>query len=167
MRLVLLGLFAAPLLLFACTASLRPAAPSRQMIDPHLLRSRLTLLPGAEVSAGNPPVVRYPGDSLFASGAALPLPGGTAVLDPLAEILASVPHLRWRGTVRAETEISREYDHALAEKRAELLARYFAGRGIAPEQLSLIPEGAAGAPLELVPELDQPASSANSSRGKK
>lgn len=165
MKRLFLLLVAAPWLLSACIAAPEP----RRLANPapDQLRARLALLPGAEVSGEGVIVVRYPGESLFASGAVLPLPGGAAVLDPLADLLRSFPQLRWQGTVRAGTAGHGEYDLALAEKRTELLNRYFARRGVALEQLTLRPEASSGPSLELAPEVAQPASSASSSREKK
>lgn len=117
--------------------------------SPAELRASAGRLPGVEIAAGEPLTLRYPGQVLFSEGAALPLAGGVEMLDPLAAWLAAAGQSRWRGTVRAVTGVSPEYDRQLAEKRAELLGRYFANRGIPAERLKLQAEGGAGAPFEL------------------
>lgn len=155
--LVLLTLF-----LGACAAPGPAPAPSPSPVDTARLRRELTVLPGARVGEGDPPAVSYPGEVLFAEGAALPLAGGTALLDPLASFLAAHPEVRWRGVVRARTGAGDEGDRALAAKRAELLARYFTAKGIPAGRLELVPEAAEGPPLELAPA--QSASDASSSR---
>lgn len=108
-------------------------------------------LPGVMMApaTGTELVLSYPGEVLFAKGAALPLAGGTALLDPLAELLAAHPALTWRGTVRAATGRPGNYDQRLAEARAELLQRYFSRRGIGLQQLTLSAVAGAGPPLEL------------------
>lgn len=158
MRLRLALLFL-PLALLACVPP--PAPPPPPVAPPDTgaaLRRELAALPGAVVGEAEPLTVSYPGETLFAAGSVLPLPGGTAVLDPLAAVLAAHPELNWRGTVRARTEVSPEYDAALAGKRLELLQRYFRNKGIDGERLPLTALVAPGAPLELtLAPADQPA----------
>lgn len=142
------------LLLPACapTPVLPPAppAPLPPALDGASLRLEAAALPGVSVADGEPLRLSYPGEVLFAAGAALPLPGGTALLDPLAAFLLAHPEARWTGTVRAGTGISPEYDAALAKKRQELLEAFFRNKGIAGDRLKLDVETAEGAPLELV-----------------
>ena len=147
--------------LFACVAP----APPPVVRDPAVLRRQMEALPGAAVGPDETLRVSYPGEVLFAQGAALPLPGGTAVLDPLAALLVSHSEARGRVTVRARTEISAEYDRSLAQKRAELLERYFRNRGIPEGRLSFTTEAGDGPPLELTLETpgDQPPSASSSS----
>lgn len=159
-------IFGLLLLLTALGACAHPAGKPAPTLDRHLLHSRLTALPGAQVST-QPLAVYYPGETLFATGAALPLPGGTTLLAPLANLLAETPGWRWRGMVRGDGGSSADHDRTLAAKRAELLSRYFARRGIAGERLELVPTDSAGAALELVPEALQSASPASSSREKR
>jgi hypothetical protein len=113
------------------------------------LRLAAAALPGAEVGGAEPLTIRYPGQTLFTTGAVLPLAGGTWMLDPLAVFLAEAGASRWQGTVRAVTGVSAEYDLALAQKRAELLSRYFSRRGIGPDRLTLRAEAASGPAFEL------------------
>lgn len=137
-----------------------PASP----VDPARLRQELTALPGARIGEGNPPTLSYPGEVLFAEGSAIPLAGGTALLDPLASFLAAQPQMRWRATVRARTAEGAEHGRVLAEKRGEMLMRYMSARGVPRERIDLITEGGGGAPLELTPL--QSARDASSSRSK-
>lgn len=146
--------------LFACAAPPPPPPPEAKRPP---LGELLAGLPGAEVTDGEAPVISYPGESLFAAGAALPLPGGTAVLDPLAELLLTYPEVRGSGAVRAATDVSPDYDRRLAEKRAELLGLYLENRGLGG-RLPLTPAAGDGAPLEIVLETGAQESAASSSR---
>ncbi len=141
------------LLLWGCVGGSAPPAPVVETEAPTPsaaeLRASAAPLPGVEIAAGDGLVLRYPGERLFSVGAALPLAGGVEMLDPLADWLAASGRARWRGTVRAATDVSPEYDRQLAQARAELLGRYFANRGIDGEKLELTAEGGAGAPFEL------------------
>lgn len=141
------------LLLWGCVGGSAPPAPVVETEAPTPsaaeLRASAAPLPGGEVDPGERLILRYPGERLFNAGAALPLAGGVEMLDPLAEWLAASGRARWRGTVRAATDVSPEYDRQLAQARAELLGRYFANRGISGDKLELMAEGGTGAPLEL------------------
>jgi hypothetical protein len=154
------------LALGACVPS-PPPPPAAPPIDPAALRRELALLPGASVGAGEPLSLSYPGEALFAAGAALPLPGGTAVLDPLARLLVAHPQLRWTGTVRAAGGVTADYDAALAQKRLELLERYFRNRGVGGDRLTLSATAGEGAPLELTVTPAQPPPSPPSSPAEK
>lgn len=140
------------LLLWGCVGGAAPApvveaeTPTPSAAE---LRASAAPLPGVEMAPGEKLILRYPGESLFSAGAALPLAGGVEMLEPLADWLAASGRARWRGTVRAATGVSPEYDRQLAQARAELLGRYFANRGIAGEKLELTAAGGAGAPFEL------------------
>jgi hypothetical protein len=147
------GILLIPLFLLACTA---PGPPPLTIAD---LRAQLASLPGAEIGTGPELTLSYPGEALFASGAALPFPGGTELLNPLTEVMTTFPAVRWTGTVRAHGGVSPKDDQALAEKRTELLQRFFARRGIAGERLLLTATAADGAPLQLTAELPQAAPS--------
>ncbi len=137
-----------PLFLLACAAP----GPPPTIAD---LRTQIASLPGAEIGAGPELALSYPGESLFASGAALPFPGGTELLNPLADLMAAFPAVHWTGIVRAHGNITPKDDQALAEKRLELLKRFFARRGIAGERLVLTAVAADGAPLQLTAEFPQ------------
>lgn len=149
--------------LFGCA----PAAPPTTApppVDTAGLHREMAKLPGARVGEGEPAVASYPGEALFGEGAAVPLPGGTALLDPLASFMAAHPDLRWQVTVRAHTGEGGEHDRALAAKRAELLTRYLEAKGVAASRLDLVAEAGEGPPLELAPV--QSARDASSSRSK-
>lgn len=151
MRNGLIGLLL--LLLWGCAGGTPPPAPVVEAEAPTPsaaeLRASAALLPGVEIDPGEGLILRYPGERLFSAGAALPLAGGVEMLEPLADWLAASGRARWRGTVRAATDVSPEYDQQLAQARAELLGRYFANRGISGDKLELTAEGGTGAPFEL------------------
>ena len=84
---------------------------------------------------------------MYASGAVLPLPGGTSLLDPLAAFFQRNPGLSWRVDVKAATVHGSAYDQNLAEKRSELLATYLLSKGVALAELDFIPEAGPGQPL--------------------
>lgn len=142
-----------------------PAALQAQRLT--LLEQRLLALRGASVSRDGALSVSYPGEALFAQGAALPLPGGREVLDPLSDLLLALPEGGWQGTVRASGGDSAAYDLELAQKRAELLARYFRQRGLPAGVPALRAEAAPGAPLELSVQLPEAPASPASSAGEK
>ena len=160
MKLRLLAL----LLLTLAGCALPPPAPVRT--DAQTLLQKFGTLPGARVTAADPLAVSYPGETLFGSGAALPLAGGTAVLDPLAQLIGAYPELVWSGTVRATGGASAGDDGRLAAARARLLTRYFRHRGIGEGRLTLVPAAGAGAPLALQARY-APASSATSAGEKR
>ena len=151
MRNGLIGLLL--LLLWGCAGGTPPPAPVVEAEAPTPsaaeLRASAALLPGVEIDPGEGLTLRYPGERLFSAGAALPLAGGVEMLEPLADWLVASGRARWRGTVRAATDVSPEYVRQLAQARAELLGRYFANRGISGDKLALTAEGGAGAPFEL------------------
>lgn len=141
------------LLLWGCVGVTPPPAPVVEVeaSTPSAaeLRASAVPLPGVEIDPGERLLLRYPGERLFSAGAALPLAGGVEMLEPLADWLAASGRARWRGTVRAATDVSPEYDRQLAQARVELLGRYFANRGISGDKLELTAEGGTGAPFEL------------------
>jgi len=144
----------------AACAGPRTTAPERP--DVQVLRQRFGELPGVVMAPGQELRFSYPGQVLFSTGAALPLAGGTALLDPLARLVVAHPGLYFRGTVRAATGISPDYDQRLARQRAALLQRYFRNRGVAAGQLTLAAQAGEGPPLELQGDYS-PAAAASSS----
>lgn len=129
----------------------------------------LAALPGAVVAQqGDLLTIRYPDQVLFATGAALPFPGGRELLDPLSDLLLSLPDGAWQGTVRVAPGTSFGQEQLLADKRVELLARYFNRRGLPQGVPGLHGEVADGAPLELrlqpAPLPPEPGSSAAGKR---
>jgi hypothetical protein len=139
----------APLLLFFSLFACVPAGPPAPVpLDVAAISAAAAALPGVRIDSVDPLSLSYPGEILFARGAVLPLPGGPALLDSLAALIAAEPRGRWRGTVRAGGE-SPLYDLALAEKRRELLERYLQGRGVQTGIVTLVAVAEEGPPLEL------------------
>ncbi len=134
----------------ACTA---PAPPPAQVSAPPPVqkdvRQALAELPGIQIAAGEPLRGAYPGATLFASRAVLPLPGAMELLAPLAEFLRLYPGTNWAVQVRATTDVSLDYDRSLADTRAELLQRYFARQGLDMDRFAWVVAGEEGPPLEL------------------
>jgi hypothetical protein len=126
-----------------------PRTTASQRPDVQVLRQRFGELPGVVLVPGEGLHFSYPGQVLFSTGAALPLAGGTALLDPLARLVVAHPDLHFRGTVRAATGVSPDYDERLARQRAALLQRYFRNRGVEAGQLSLAAQAGEGPSLEL------------------
>jgi len=152
----------APLLLFLALCSCVPGAPPSPPLDLPALSAAAAALPGVRIDSVDPLSLSYPDEVLFARGAALPLPGGPALLDPLASLLAAHPRGRWNGTVRSAGGVSPDYDLALAEKRRELLERYLRLRGVPADLVTLAAVAAEGPPLELWLQTDQGMNSATS-----
>jgi len=153
----------APLLLFLALCSCVPAGPPAPIpLDVPALSAAAAALPGVRIDSVDPLSLSYPDEVLFARGAALPLPGGPALLDPLASLLATDPRGRWNGTVRSAGGVSPDYDLALAEKRRELLERYLRLRGVPADLVTLAAVAAEGPPLELWLQTDQGMNSATS-----
>lgn len=107
----------------------------------------LLALPKALVSADETRI-SYPGESLFAPGAVLPLPGGIDVIGPLVDFFVQNPKLTAVATVRSSGN-GNDYDRRIAEKRAELLEKIFRNRGVTEARLRFSAVAADGAPLEL------------------
>jgi len=104
-------------------------------------------LPGAVVNPGER-IVEYPGESLFAAGAVLPLPGGMEILDPLIAFMLANPGLTGTGTVRSDGPDA-DYHRRLAQKRKELLTAVFRNRGLPAERLIITSEVGPGVPFDL------------------
>ncbi len=134
------------LLLCSCAPSRGPAPPP---LDEAALRGQLAALPGAEQVQAGPPGISYPGESLYPRLSALPKAGEAERLGALAELLRTHPAASWLGVVRAATGVSAEYDLILAQKRAELLKRYFRNQGIDEQRLAISAEAGDGAALEV------------------
>lgn len=152
MRSVIVGLFI--LWLAGCAAS----APRTVKVDRGSMFEQLALLPGVSVTTGDGVQFSYPGEAMFGHAAVLPLPGGTALLDPLAEFFLRYPDLSWKVEVRAQTEHGELYDQNLADKRSELLATYLLSKGVTLQRLDFDPQAAAGQPLVFT--LKQPSQAA-------
>ncbi len=126
------------LFLVACTPASAPRAVTLVAVN---LVQQLETLPGAVVTK-DPLQFSYPDQSLFGAGAVLPLPGGTKVLDPLADFFLSNPGLNWLVDVRVWTGYGVDYDQTLAEKRSELLATYLLSKGVALDGIHFQPAAA-------------------------
>lgn len=100
-----------------------------------VLPKRLSELPCALVEAGPPLVIRYAADSLYRPAAVLPTETGLSCLEALAVWLKSAAGDPWQATVSGE-EGYEFAPQALAEKRRELLERFFVRRGIAAQDWS-------------------------------
>ena len=86
-------------------------------------------LPCAEIDSSDSVTIRYPAESLYRNGAALPKEEGLACLEVLSDWLKSVSQSRWQVTVSGEADHGFE-PLALAAKRQELLQRFFARKGL-------------------------------------
>jgi hypothetical protein len=90
---------------------------------------QITNLPCAEVNSNEPVSIRYPAETIYRNGAALPKEEGLVCLNLLSDWLKSVPQSRWQVTVAGEE--GHGFDPlALAGKRQELLQRFFARKGL-------------------------------------
>jgi len=112
----------------------QPEPPS-----PTELQQRMAEIPGGAV-VGVPGRVelRFANGTLFEREAVLPLPGGKAVLDPLAALLRDYPQAAWQLEVAADTEHGVDYNRRLAEKRSELLQKYLQRRGVATGSVEVV-----------------------------
>jgi outer membrane protein OmpA-like peptidoglycan-associated protein len=125
-------------------------APAPVLSWSEKLQQEATTLPAAQVStATGSLIITYPQESLFATGAVLPLAGGAEALDPLAALLRAYPQASWDARVRAVTSNGADYDLTLAQKRSELLQRYLRHAGVADNRVSWQASSGDGIPLEL------------------
>ena len=112
-------------------------------------------LPCAEVSSTDLVTLRYPGENLYRSGAALPTEEGLTCLEGLADWLKSVPQGRWQITVSGEA--GHGFDPlALAGKRQELLQRFFARKGVVIKDWEWQTVAGSGVQLQLLQFKDSP-----------
>ena len=89
-------------------------------------------LTAAEVVAGPPLQIIYGAERLYAPGSVLPGAEGLSHLEALASWLKSAPQAQWRVTVGAEEVTGGPDSQKLAEKRQELLSRFFTRQGLNP-----------------------------------
>lgn len=121
----------------AACAPTTPQAPEtvekttgQQTIKPQSLDT--SSLTAAEVVAGPPLKIIYGEERLYAPGAVLPGAEGLSHLEVLASWLKSAPQSQWLVTVGAEEVAGGPDPQKLAEKRQELLSRFFARQGLDP-----------------------------------
>jgi hypothetical protein len=137
------------LLLIFLTACSAPGGPATPTTAPETTPQKIVSeLSAAEVTAGPPQTISYPLASLYRSGAALPDADGLNALEELAQWLNRSPESRWQGEM-AVVDGDEEQSLALANKRIELLQRFFARQGLSPEQLTWKAEATTGPELEL------------------
>lgn len=105
-------------------------------------------LPCASVEQGPPLLVRYAADSLYRPAAVLPTEAGLACLEALSGWLKAARGERWQATVSGEGGYGFEAQ-AIAEKRRELLERFFLRQGIATQGWDWQIAPQPGAQLEL------------------
>lgn len=90
----------------------------------------LANLPCAEISQAEVMTIGYPVESLYRNGAVLPTEAGLACLEALANGLNGTTPGNWLVTVSGEDGYG--FDALqLADKREELLQRFFARKGVA------------------------------------
>jgi len=124
-----------------------PKAPVAPAKAPIVYRQEIKRLPGVTLGHDGLQAL-YPEGGLFAAGAALPLPGGMEMLQPLIDWLYANRTLTVVATVRADAP-DQKAAQQLAETRKQLLERVFANRGLTGERIEWQVEVGAGAPLEL------------------
>jgi len=114
-------------LLCGLVLSLQACAPS---IQSGLERPLLPPpdLPGAEINYVLPLTIIYPAAAIYPSGAVLPDPKGLSHLEALASWLQKNSTARWQ--VQTWVESAGETAAARAEKRRQLLIRFFERKGL-------------------------------------
>ncbi len=115
--------------LFACAApqqAVETTEPPAAVVAPAVT---IADLPCAEIRNAEALTITYTSESLYQSGAALPKMEGLACLEVLADWLQTVPDRAWQINVGGEEGYGFD-PHKLAEKRQELLERFFQRKGI-------------------------------------
>ena len=136
-------------------APVLPPAPEPSWNEKLLQQAFVLPIARVTITAGRL-TIAYPQESLFATGAVLPLSGGAEALDPLAALLRTYPQGIWDARVLAATSHGADYDLALAQKRQELLQRYLRNAGVPAAQIIWQVESGDGIPLELILRPPQP-----------
>ncbi|MBW2689300.1 MAG: hypothetical protein JRC99_05155 [Deltaproteobacteria bacterium] len=86
-------------------------------------------MPCTVVNSAEALTVSYPAESLYRNGAVLPKEEGLACLEALADWLKNAPTDHWQMIVSGEN--GQGFDPlALADKRQELLQRFFSRKGV-------------------------------------
>ena len=115
--------------LFACAAPLQTVEttePPAAVIAPAVT---IADLPCAVINNAEALTITYPSESLYQSGAALPKMEGLACLEVLADWLQTVSDRAWQINVGGEDGYGFD-PQKLAEKRQDLLERFFQRKGI-------------------------------------
>jgi len=167
MKRYLVGMLA---LLWLTATACTPPLASQQATPPQKagkaeedggLPQRLGELPGSkQLEEPGLTGVAYPEGSLFARGAVLPLPGGSALLEPLVGLLKESKSQRWRIVLSARTGQGADYDQRLAEQRMVIVQRYLQNRGVALSLVDFAIDPQASVPLQLIAIVPQESSSA-------
>lgn len=121
-------------LAFFCACAPLPQAKgsSEELDETNIPAFAIAELPCADVREryiGDKRKVFYTSQSIYWRGAVLPKKEGLACLDVFAEWLKSSPKNAWRVSVGGEP-VNNVDPQALADKRLELLQRYFLRKGI-------------------------------------
>ena len=110
-------------------------------------------LPCADSADIDSEAIRYSAESIYSNGAVLPREEGMACLDVLSDWLKSIPQNRWQATVAGGG--THDFDPlALADKRQELLQRFFARKGVKLEEWEWQTVDQQGLQLQLTPLQD-------------
>ncbi len=139
------------LLLSACAPGASTNVPPIEEVgmSRQMLRAEFAKIPGAQIAEGSL-LVSFPVGTLFATGSALPMPGGIEPLDALSTLMKQ-SGLSWSLIVRAASGEGDLYDSELAATRAKVLKTYFKNAGLNLKKLSITARAESGAPLELKP----------------
>ena len=119
-------------LLCACAPVPQASGSSEEVAQTNAPAFAIAELPCAEVREryiGDKLKIFYTSQSIYWRGAVLPKKEGLACLDVFAEWLKSSPQNAWRVSVGGESGTGVD-PQALADKRLELLQRYFLRKGI-------------------------------------
>ena len=125
-------------ILCACAAqqevTTTPASPPAVKTSPPSPVKEAPVIQGANlpctvVNSAEALTVSYPEESLYRNGAVLPKEEGLACLEALADWLKNAPTDHWQMIVSGEN--GQGFDPlALADKRQELLQRFFSRKGV-------------------------------------
>ena len=120
-------LFAGLTLGTLCACAAQPGTTTSPVVKGPSIQ--VAKLPCAEVGSTDSVMIRYPAETIYRNGAALPKEAGLACLEVLADWLKSTSQSRWQVTVAGED--GHGFDPLeLAGKRQELLQRFFARKGL-------------------------------------
>lgn len=106
------------------------------------------VLPCAEVVRTDAVTIRYEGEKIYHGGSVLPSDEGLVCLEALADWLKGAPQSRWQVTSAGEADLGFD-PQALADKRQELLQRFFARRGLQEQTMEWLTLAGQGPQLQL------------------